>query len=340
MKRYKKCHSREGWLIGTQAWNEGDTQELKKWVGCCYNKHYFVNNNGIVDLYYEIKNGEEFWDALAEKLKEPGFLDSLIADFIKNVSYGRSFFNKELEKNDIMKLYDIKVKCWPAITIFDQISITPDILSDDKFINFLLEIRKNYGEFSYEFADFILKSIPKIYPEINGFEDVILIQEFETGVFPLRQELEKRKKYYSLYSHYLETDILFEELSKEHELEIVEEILEEVNEVRGDIAMRGKARGVVKLIFKTEDCNKVKIGDILVSPMTTPDHIIAMDKASAFVTDEGGITCHAAIVAREFQKPCIVGTHNATKVFKDGDLVFVDADEGVVRKIIQENPNP
>jgi len=333
MKTYKKCNSREGWLIGTQAWNEGDTQELKKWVGCCYNRHYFVNNNGIVDLYYEIKSGEEFWDALAEKLKEPGFLDSLIADFIKNVSYGRSFFNKKLEKNDIIKLYNLKVKCWPAITIFDQISSTPEIVLDNKIIDFLLEIRKNYGEFSYEFADFILKSIPKIYPEINGFEDVILIQEFINGKFPSKQELEKRKKYYTLYSHYLETDISFEGVSKEHEFEIVKEILDNINEVKGDIAMRGKTRGVVKLIFKIEDTYKVETGNILISPMTTPDHIIAMDKASAFVTDEGGIACHAAIVAREFQKPCIVGTHNATKVFKDGDLVFVDADEGVVRKV-------
>ena len=186
----------------------------------------------------------------------------------------------------------------------------------------------------YEVSKVILKSIPKIYPEINGFEDVILIQEFENRRFPSRQELEKRKKYYTLYSHYLETDISFEEVVKEHEFEIVEEILDDINEVRGDIAMRGKARGIVRLIFKTEDCNKVETGNILVSPMTTPDHIIAMDKASAFVTDEGGITCHAAIVAREFGKPCIVGTHNATKVFKDGDLVFVDADEGVVRKIV------
>jgi len=58
-----------------------------------------------------------------------------------------------------------------------------------------------------------------------------------------------------------------------------------------------------------------------------------MEKAAAFVTDEGGILCHAAIVAREMKKPCIVGTRYATQIFHDGDLVEVDADKGMVRKI-------
>jgi pyruvate,water dikinase len=64
--------------------------------------------------------------------------------------------------------------------------------------------------------------------------------------------------------------------------------------------------------------------------MTTPDYVSAMKLASAFVTDEGGIMCHAAIIARELKKPCIIGTKIATKVLKDGDLVEVDADRGVV----------
>jgi len=58
-----------------------------------------------------------------------------------------------------------------------------------------------------------------------------------------------------------------------------------------------------------------------------------MQRAAAFVTDEGGITCHAAIVAREMKKPCVIGTKIATKIFKDGDIVEVDADKGIVRKI-------
>jgi len=58
-----------------------------------------------------------------------------------------------------------------------------------------------------------------------------------------------------------------------------------------------------------------------------------MKKAVAFVTDEGGITCHAAIISREMKKPCIIGTKIATRALKDGDLVEVDANKGVVRKV-------
>lgn len=65
--------------------------------------------------------------------------------------------------------------------------------------------------------------------------------------------------------------------------------------------------------------------------MTTPDYLPAMNKAAAFITDEGGVTCHAAIVAREIGKPCIIGTKFATKILKNGDMVEVDADSGVVR---------
>lgn len=81
------------------------------------------------------------------------------------------------------------------------------------------------------------------------------------------------------------------------------------------------------------DNKKVKKGDILVSPMTTSAFMPAIKKATAIVTDEGGITCHAAIVSRELNTPCIIGTKIATQVLKDGDIVEVDANKGIVRLI-------
>src|SRR3989344_2044372 len=92
-----------------------------------------------------------------------------------------------------------------------------------------------------------------------------------------------------------------------------------------------KVQGIVKIVNTTSDMSKVNDGDILVSIATNPDILPAMKKAVAFVTEQGGITSHAAIVAREMKKPCIIGTKIATKVLKDGDLVEVDANKGVVR---------
>ena len=72
-------------------------------------------------------------------------------------------------------------------------------------------------------------------------------------------------------------------------------------------------------------------GAILVTTMTTPEFVPIMKKALAVVTNEGGVLCHAAIVARELKKPCIIGTKIATQILRDGDLVEVDAEKGVVK---------
>jgi pyruvate,water dikinase len=105
------------------------------------------------------------------------------------------------------------------------------------------------------------------------------------------------------------------------------------SELQGTIANAGYAKGIVKILKSTLDLSKVNYGDILVAPMTIPSFVPAMERAAAFITDEGGILCHAAIVAREMRKPCIIGTKFATKYLKDGDLVEVDAIKGFVRKI-------
>jgi pyruvate,water dikinase len=65
--------------------------------------------------------------------------------------------------------------------------------------------------------------------------------------------------------------------------------------------------------------------------MTRPEYVPLMKKAAGIITDEGGITCHAAIVSRELKIPCVIGTKIATKVLKDGDMVEVDADKGIVK---------
>ncbi len=101
----------------------------------------------------------------------------------------------------------------------------------------------------------------------------------------------------------------------------------------GTIANSGRVRGRVRIVMVPEDCRKVRRGDVLVSNMTHPDYLPGMVRAAAIVTDEGGISSHAAIVARELGKPCIIGTKVATQVLKDGDRVEVDADKGIVRKL-------
>jgi len=94
---------------------------------------------------------------------------------------------------------------------------------------------------------------------------------------------------------------------------------------------KGPVKGKARILLTPRNAHFLKKGEILVAPMTSPDYVTAMRKAAAIVTDEGGMTSHAAIVSRELGIPCVVGTKIATKALKNGMNVEVDADSGIVR---------
>ncbi|ACL17377.1 phosphoenolpyruvate synthase [Methanosphaerula palustris] len=100
--------------------------------------------------------------------------------------------------------------------------------------------------------------------------------------------------------------------------------------VQGQGASPGIATGKVVILMDAKDIGIVKEGDILVTRMTNPDMVPAMRKVKAIVTDEGGMTCHAAIVSRELGTPAVVGTRNGTGTLRQGQLVTVDGEKGVV----------
>ena len=106
-----------------------------------------------------------------------------------------------------------------------------------------------------------------------------------------------------------------------------------IKSISGKISYSGKVKGKVRIIIHVKDVSKMREGEILISNMTHPDYMPAIYKSKAIVTDEGGIVCHAAIISRELKIPCVVGTSDATKVFKTGDMVEVDAEKGIVKKL-------
>ncbi|HTY44053.1 MAG TPA: phosphoenolpyruvate synthase [Patescibacteria group bacterium] len=112
----------------------------------------------------------------------------------------------------------------------------------------------------------------------------------------------------------------------------------EAGELKGEVLLSGMGAspgigvGKVKIIKELEDLKKITKGDVLVTRMTNPDMVVEMQKCVAIVTDEGGMTAHAAIVSREMGIPAIVGTESATKILKDGDIITVDGSTGKVYK--------
>jgi len=100
--------------------------------------------------------------------------------------------------------------------------------------------------------------------------------------------------------------------------------------ITGASASPGMASGPVKIIYQSSQIDKVDIGDVLVTEMTTPDFVPAMKRAVAIVTNRGGRTSHAAIVSRELGVPCVVGAERATTILADGQIITVDGSRGKV----------
>jgi phosphohistidine swiveling domain-containing protein len=109
------------------------------------------------------------------------------------------------------------------------------------------------------------------------------------------------------------------------------------NELRGRGAFPGIVTGPARLIVGLNDMFAVKEGDILVTHATNVNFMPILRKVAGIVTEEGGILSHASIISRELKIPCIIGTRIATKVFKDGDIVEVDADRGIARILTDNN---
>jgi phosphoenolpyruvate synthase/pyruvate phosphate dikinase len=114
---------------------------------------------------------------------------------------------------------------------------------------------------------------------------------------------------------------------------IQEKLNLEVTTFTGTTAFAGKVSGRIKIINMPEEMGKMKPGDILVALTTNPNLMPAIRIAKAIVTEEGGLTCHAAIVSRELRIPCVVGAKPIARALKDGDKVEVDATKGIVKKL-------
>lgn len=115
------------------------------------------------------------------------------------------------------------------------------------------------------------------------------------------------------------------------EKKCVERVDVDVKELKGRIASPGLVRGRAVVVRDVGDFDKVAEGDILVVMNTSPDFIPVIRKAKGIIAEEGGITAHVSVISREFGVPCIVGVRNITEILKDGDLVEVDAERGIVK---------
>lgn len=198
----------------------------------------------------------------------------------------------------------------------------------------LRDKRKKHSLLNNHFYDIFFTRIGGIlnlpFSELNS----ILAEDLreKTTADDLRKKIRQRKEFF-LEEYTTKKTTWYAGKEAEGIVGEIQKTFVHHGEIKGTTASPGRARGIVRIIKGETHFSKFNEHEILVAPMTRPEYVPLMKKAAAIVTDEGGVTCHAALVSRELKVPCIVGTQIATRKLHDGELVEVDADNGIVRVI-------
>ncbi|MEE8167349.1 MAG: phosphoenolpyruvate synthase [Candidatus Hydrothermarchaeales archaeon] len=215
-------------------------------------------------------------------------------------------------------------------------TVTPDHYVIDKDTKELLNKEITRKEIMFIRDEKTGKTLKKKVPEEKATAQTLTEAELreltDLGIkvedhYAFPQDIEwavEGEKMYLLQSRPI--TVFYEEEEKEEKAEARDILL------KGLGASPGVGSGKVKILASVDELDKIKDGDVLVATMTNPDMVPAMKRASSIVTDEGGITCHAAIVSRELGIPCIVGTSKGSKVLSEDMEITVDGSKGVVYK--------
>jgi phosphohistidine swiveling domain-containing protein len=325
----------------------------QKIIGASFSKIILIHEKGEVTLYRIKSENENFGKKLALRMeKDVNFVKKYckkLKNLIEKIDYlyfkkdnlkeiiSENFFKKFLADYEKVLPYYIGVY-WASNYINPKA----------KQYKLLEETRKKVEPFYSNAEKFFMKYykwISKRYNLTVEQASSLLLHEFlsilrgNNHFLPKRDELNQRYIFSILLFTKHSFRVLIGDDANKFEkyltnlIESKEVIKRNKTIIQGVIAYPGKVRGKVQIISNPLQNKVFKEGNILVAVSTRPEFVPIIRKASAIVTDQGGLLSHAAIVSREMKKPCVIGTKIATKVLKDGDLVEVDANRGVVKII-------
>ena len=296
--------------------------------------HYM--HEGVIEVWENHKTSQWFMDTLQDCINNNEEKFSELIEQYKKIAQEIISLDKKntITTAEELKLFIDKVfrgmQGFNAMYFSSMDDRTPQSIKD-------ISLALRDTDVFFDTSDKIIRqALKRLYPDLVGLESAIVKSEISDP--PSREILSERKNNFAIIEDYYAEIITRDDFLNSHpqfnfKLEIPPS---DHSTLKGQVGNKGYQKGVVRIMKRKEQIPDAQEGDIIVSTMTTPDFIPAMKKAGAIITDEGGITCHAAIVARELNKPCVIGTKFATQILKDGDLVEVDADNGIV-KILEKN---
>jgi len=342
---YTKEHSREYSLFRLACWYDSMSNGLKRIVGVGQEEACAIYEGGdLVSIYYEPNKLKNIFQAVTQKCQNKTYITKQIELFLTAFNKLKKYYTGKRKIKDIKELImfqKLYAFSWAYIAIFFLVPRSP---VDKEIKKLALDVRTMTQKYNEIPEEIFKEALERFFPKLKGNTRFILPEEVlnkrTVNTEEILETIKERKKGFVYYMNKIYTgnlqnnlDILEIKLIDTDSVVSGKAKTNSMGKLEGQIAYKGKVNGKVVVISSVKRLNKVKKGDILVASMTMPKYLQAMKKASAFITDEGGITCHAAIIAREMKKPCIIGTKIATKVLRDGDLVEVDADNGIIRII-------
>ena len=301
---------------------------------------YFYTN-GITDCWVSQLEKDDLGERFNSLVRDnPAYLEELPKTFRSLADTVTAFLNshdpKKITPSEFREYWNLISKYYlPHLSVKYIVDyLSPEIL--EKHLP-ALEGARLYAEPIFRNTENFLEAFVERIGKAAGYTKEMILatlageldSHLEGKPLPEKSELQNR---------YNRSALLVKEGGQElvggDEVGAIEAIVHprlDTSEIKGQIAYKGKAKGKVRIVVNPREVSVFDKGDILVTGMTRPEFLPLMEKAAAFVTDAGGILSHAAIVARDMRKPCVIGTHVATKVLKDGDVVEVDADKGIVK---------
>lgn len=288
-------------------------KSMKKEIEEHAKKYFWIQNSYLRSI---VLDEIHFIERIKNHIKNPENVKSAVKktenqfiEIVKNKEKVMKELNVSFEFKELIKLLD-------EYAHWQDMRKRANLIADHYVTLFLEEIgrRKNI----------LFETLYFTTPE--EIEDLLNGNSLDWDKIELRKKINGTKFTPEKTITYDHSDALL--LEKEINLQIN---INGITDVYGTTVNVGKVIAKVKIIMNPGDFEKLEKGDILVTSMTRPEFVPILNKAVAIVTDEGGLTCHAAIISREMDIPCIVGTKIATKILKDNMLIEVNANHGVVK---------
>lgn len=335
---YKNIFTRHHPLALIEIWSQGESIDPKKWTTKKQpSKPYiiFENDGETVHCYMDPAGvrwmKDELFDAVQNDKK---LVKKIVAEYLAGMKPLQPIWEQKriLSLPQLKEFLDTWRGVWPWFeALWWLVELGPKKLGKDNW-QLARNVRRT-TETSGATNGVILRAVRTAYPTITPYADVLLIDEIFSGDIPSEAALKKRLQHYIYLPGKLLVDKSLADVESAYNITIKQPKVIKTNTIKGRTAYPGLVSGKVFRLMSRPQVSAFPAGAVLVTPMTTPDFLPAMHKAAAFVTDEGGLMSHAAIMARELKVPCVIATKVATRVLKNGDMVEVDATQGIVKKL-------